>query len=346
MNSSRLRAKKTRNLIVFIFGILLIESIRRTQLCPSREMKPTWFGCSLTETELPVQGEMTKAVVDQSSASPTHSTTNQKPLSAAAKRGLSNVHIVFFGDSVTRYQYLSLVYYAYKDTWYPDRQGQDLVNEHTFNNWNSFYNYSTLIFDGKLKCDCFHPESTEYNRIVENRYYQDRQNNLYLTFIQKFGNLAAQGYLKHDSAFNDDTPPYTRHSKMDPVIWTHDWVETIRQHIAKLKPKPDYIVLNAGLWVNNFNDRSYLQAIRQALDDSHIIGIYRTTTRPRTSSDPNLSFSDKLACEVFQYCLDITGYTASLDPSHYWDPNHFYSHVNTKLNEMFLDFLSDIRHEK
>ena len=265
--------------------------------------------------------------------------------SSWSRKLLSDVNIAFMGDSITRYQYLSLVHYAHTGSWPEERVNHDISNEKTFHSWNDFYNYSTSLFDTKLKCDCFHPENTFYEQIVENRYYRDTTKNLYLTFIQKFGDIHAKGYLNARDVYNATIPPYTNYTNQ-ALAWEYNWVETIRDHIAKLHPKPDYLVLNAGLWANHFHNFSELQTIRQALDDANIVGIFRTTTRGSKYFNASLSGSDQLACQVFQYCLDITAYTASLHQTYYernyWDANHFAAHVNKKLNEMFLHFLTNL----
>ena len=265
---------------------------------------------------------------------------------STSKHRLSNINLAFLGDSVTRYQYLSLVYFVHTGVWFKDREKLNIVNEWAFDDWNHFFNYSTVIFDNQLKCDCYRPPHYIRNMHLayENRYYADPTNNVYLTFIQKWGHVDARGHLDPKVVYDEGTSAYSLElsSNAEP-LWVFNWTELIRNHIAKLHPKPNYLILNAGLWKNNFHDIAHLQNIRQALEDVNIVGIYKTTSRQRDDRNPSPFENDLKACQVFQYCFEITNFTGSLTKDSYWDRTHLLADANRKLNEMLLEFLTHVQ---
>jgi hypothetical protein len=137
--------------------------------------------------------------------------------------------------------------------------------------------------------------------------------------------------------------------------WAGDWEYVIRSHLALLRPKPRYVVFNAGLWGHDFDNNYTLPSIRRALDDHGMIGIYKTThfvlganvTATRTSTDGYyeypLSPYEATACQLLHYCWDLswTGRYVN-DSSVYVDGKHFGTTVNSKLASELLDLLRNI----
>ena len=303
---------------------------------------------------------------------------------------LSNLNLAFIGDSLTRYQYLSLVYYAHTGLWLSSDRPKiidtnyghltspqpHLLNAQTFPSWNHFFHHSTWIFDDRLVCDCFRTNRWHHDvdGACENRYYADPARNIYLTFLQTWGDhdTIFRGYRDPTLAVPRNYPPNHQAMNMSPFSldrisgqnqWVYDWTGIIRNHLAKLHPKPDYLIINAGLRNNKFQNISLLQEIRQALDDVNIKGIFQTTPRLRppmsssttksqsttlvgnshpTGTLSNVKERDQVACHLFHYCFNITNITAILNHSDYYDTFHFYPHVYTLWNTNFLNFLDGL----
>ena len=95
---------------------------------------------------------------------------SQKPLS-----------IAFVGDSVTRYQYLSLVAYLKTGDWVDD--DPIMWEKLHAGGWRNFYNYSHHFLSPYEACDCYRPDKLRPIRIYENRYYREGRHRVY--YLQK-----------------------------------------------------------------------------------------------------------------------------------------------------------------
>ena len=70
-------------------------------------------------------------------------------------------HLVFVGDSVTRYQYLSLISFLDRGRWEEEEEEKEgkarsiTYKEGWGETWNDFYNQSSAAFMGREACDCY-----------------------------------------------------------------------------------------------------------------------------------------------------------------------------------------------
>jgi hypothetical protein len=230
----------------------------------------------------------------------------------------------------------------------------NLVMENTFPGWNDFFQYSSTYFNGPNNslCDCSRQDfvtragkSKIYmNTMVENRYYYDPCQNNSITFFGKFGPLPFRGHWQPNAI------PFTTLSSNVPdpksrFLWSYtSWSDMIQQYLAVLVPKPEFVVINAGLWTSHGLNESVLSNIRQALDEVGMIGIYKTTTKDAADVNGTLMDHDDAGCRILHYCLNLN-WTAPLSRQHYWDAGgrHFRSHVNTRFNDEMLDIIKMIR---
>ncbi|CAB9507687.1 expressed unknown protein [Seminavis robusta] len=286
------------------------------------------------------------------SASLRGSAGNRQPSSGT----ISDLHIAFVGDSVTRYMYLDLVYFLRHNKWVQDNDSPNILNAKQFPSWNDHYNASTLALAPNEECDCFrlNPKNSSHidkEETIENRYYADPERNNYATFIEVFGGYQAHGHLLPEEAYVQH-----RHAmdfdrlQTDPFVWRHDWPGLIRNYLNEMNPKPDYLVFNEGLWIEHeLGDEDVRQSIKDALDDSGIIGIYKTTTLPNINSglakrSAGVVFNrhDDAMCELIGNYLDFS-WTKDLGDEHYWDGVHFKPHVNRGMNMELLDMLQKLK---
>lgn len=112
----------------------------------------------------------------------------------------NGLRLAFIGDSLTRYQVLSLMYYLHNhgQKWQPDSEQPNLVTQKTKaykNDWNIYFNITSHVLgeaSGKHKCDCYRGV-TDPARIFENRYFRDVKGNNYIYFLTKLGRAPSRG---------------------------------------------------------------------------------------------------------------------------------------------------------
>jgi len=259
-----------------------------------------------------------------------------------------NLRITFIGDSLTRFQYISLVYFLKYGRWIDDRETPGLLNRLYFNDWASWVNYSSFVLQPQEHCDCYRKgylnASVDWRITTnENRFYRDDRGN-HVTLLVKFGKYPLNGHWRPKEVFSgpmmlgDDFIPYNFH---------YNWSETIRDFVGQLDPRPDYIVFNAGLHPHDLAEKEVQQSIVQALNDTGINGIYKTTTLPRKSKRSIKKFlnsdhakHDAEMCRLVGHCFNLS-WTFSIRRKHYLDNSHYTSEVNTIMNKQLLRYLQD-----
>jgi hypothetical protein len=280
-----------------------------------------------------------------------------------------NLHIAFIGDSVTRYQYLDFVYYLHTGRWVENTDNPNLVREKDYSGWIYFFNHTNAMFDGKEKCDCWRGNTTRIPppKIFEVRYYADPIRNNYISYFTKFGVLPVIGHWRPEIGFNTSLNPLLLSStenttnttnntnynflrvfeqEWQPPVWSYDWIDIIRYHIKYLQPRPTYLVLNAGLWIHDLDNRTYLEDIQNECHDLNITTIYKTSTSlsaERYDIDVRKRYEphELMACQIFDRCMNLTWTRTIFGPENYWDGTHFQASVNRVFNEQLLEILSN-----
>lgn len=263
-----------------------------------------------------------------------------------------NISMVLVGDSLTRFQYFSLVYFLRHGQWLDPQASPNLIHpstlmggaEESTYEWTPWFQASTNALAPFEKCDCYR-EPTAISGgdwmtevlpyICENRYYYDpvRQNRV--TYIQAYGN--ATTLHGHWTGHQEKAwGPLTRRI---PYLWEGDWMDAIRSHIAALNP--EVLVFNAGIWDHSFGSASFRAAFMEALRDTATTGrrvIWKTTTAGNYG-DYTQQASDAAMCDLLQDCLNVT-WTTTVPQSLYVDYFHFLEPVYRLLNEQLLAHLS------
>jgi len=253
-----------------------------------------------------------------------------------------NLHLAFIGDSVTRYQYVSLVYFLKTGQWWNQDEHPTLLYRVDFASWNEYFLWSNKQLQPEEQCDCARPGGGGYYNINENRYFFDPVRNNSVSINIKFGKATTHGHM---------TAPIDPNATIDvsrqpPYAWeNYGWNQTITEHIAKLVPKPDFLVFNAGLHANRLTNPETQQSILDALAATNIIGIYKTTTRSM-NLDRKKGFSrgrhDKSLCgKVFPDCMDLGWVGDLIGPDYYHDDVHLKSAGNTLMNLQLLAYLRE-----
>jgi hypothetical protein len=253
-----------------------------------------------------------------------------------------NLHIAFIGDSLTRYMYLSLANYFRWGVFECDNYTPSIVREKDHGTWHNFYLYTKEKLSPYEQCDCWKREGLR-EPWCENRYYWDPILNNSLTMIAKAGSFPTIGHLNGTDVLLEhgiDSGDFKE------VLWNYgeNWADIITHHLAKLPQKPDYIIFNAGIWPNHGLESEIMQdAILQALEETSIVGIYKTTTRGVGGQGHLHDAHDANLCRKADYCLDLS-WTAQVPAALYWDSYHFLSSVYNQMNVQLLDLLYRIKY--
>lgn len=252
-----------------------------------------------------------------------------------------NLNIVFMGDSLTRYQYLDLVYFlSHNGTWPSPDDTPNLVLEHTHKNgWLQFFNFTNSALRPYEQCDCFRLHSTI--KAVENRYFYDPQRNNSVTYLQKFGAhpfksswKVADVHQEHELA---QVPPASVHSGAD-------WADTIRDFVCHMSPKPSLFIFNAGIWADHDLGNVEMQhEIVQALKECQIVSMYKTTTKMQDQLNQTWDEYERQLCNLTDYCMDLR-WTALVPDEHYWDAKHFREPIYSMMNVQLLSLITSHEH--
>jgi hypothetical protein len=115
----------------------------------------------------------------------------------AARRCLAGRHVMFVGDSVTRYQFLGfaqMLEHAAHVAWDPPSE-----HDNRFGTWENFFRATTERLGPHGACDCFRPGNDEPQALLSepdgnevwgvlgNRYYRHPAARLEATFIEALG---------------------------------------------------------------------------------------------------------------------------------------------------------------
>ena len=164
---------------------------------------------------------------------------------------LGKEHFVFIGDSTLRYAYLELIDQHHHQV---ERLApSELIHEKYHKNWTSFFQYSTDYFDGAMTCDCQRSEVFNLGTEIENRQYTSPHDGSRYTYLQLYGDNQAHGRSSADTMDEAVISDPLDDQANTPKVWGYmgeDMDKLILEYVAKLKPRPTAIIMNAGLWPN------------------------------------------------------------------------------------------------
>ena len=258
---------------------------------------------------------------------------------AAKGRWLS---IALIGDSVTRYQYLSLVTYANGGRYIPDDSRPNPMMEKTFRSWKEFYEYTNKQLQPHELCDCNRPQKWNLESVYENRYYFDPQANLSITYIQAFGDSNIHGHFDaesvHDGSRHMRDIYEPQSTQVLPPKWTFDW-EGVFSYVARIQPAPTHVILNEGLWANSFGDAEFrLKVVAAAKREGFVVVWKSTNFKKQRWQERKVVEADAAMCELADVCLNLN-WTCEVEANYYWDNNHFYPTIYHAINEHMMSLL-------
>ena len=230
---------------------------------------------------------------------------------------LRDTTVVFIGDSLTRYQYLNLVYFLRNGKWAPPAQHVpnrgilSMEGEFDFpGGWTEFYEASNARLGGHEICDC-NRQGINWDVAVENRYYYDPLHNFRVVHLQWFGDNLSSGHSlkalnvscqierfkrrKGSQQVAEDVSSLCRQSHCTPGRCgpPFDWTATPPTGFLPLLEElgPDFVIFNVGHWEwwrdsdKLFSMRTFLKSARQRLPAARLF--WKQTT-------PSVTFGDEV----------------------------------------------------
>ena len=277
-----------------------------------------------------------------------------------AKRG---EHIVFMGDSITRYQWLALATSFHRGYELPgaprhpnmrhgrcdpnarargartltqclagaDSEFPSSVIEREWRHWMQFFNGTNERLLPSGRCDCHRTYARPVgSKTVENRYYWTDDGALNLTFINVLslempvvGNWAPFAPLDEPHLREAVHPTFAPH-------WSRNWTAAIEDVVRQLRPPPTVLILNTGLWQELPTD-AYARELRAAAERAAPRVIWKTTTRMRKGGPTRWMRTDLRARRVFAELYDSAYLTRHAAFSDFWDPRHFLPRVYNRV---------------
>jgi len=259
--------------------------------------------------------------------------------------------IQLIGDSVTRYQYLNLVYFLATGNWTSD-PSQPNECEAQYSSWNEFYSVTNERMQGHEICDCSrNPGET----IIENRYFQMEE--LLVTYRQLFS--PSYPILAHNTTLLNISSCATHCQQafcapgqcgpatadnMSFAITPGSLSALINAHTAR------DVFINAGIWWNSYGRNTvedFAEIWKNELarvKPSHRVH-WKMTTATQLAWGPEYGFVDSMVADghlfsVFDtYALTFPLFEQGLLAEAMWDVFHFFPPIYVGLNQALLGYL-------
>jgi hypothetical protein len=292
-----------------------------------------------------------------------------------------NINIAFLGDSVTRFAYISLVYYLHTGKWIDPKWSREPCNPGEAiscpnDKWKIFNEKVSALMGEHEFCDCFRGE-------YDSRYFYDSERNNRVSFFMRGGHAPEVPFRgRVDSSrvwknFTSRTGLPFGFKGGDPA-WEHlEWHEMIREELGRMDPPPENLVLNAGLWRNKFQSSDVRKRVIDAAKDVGIKKVFWRTSKfceldnvrnvdqlserlaylrsfpiasyqiegfDKGNNVTRLKEGDQIADKVACQsfdCINIS-FTSRVHPDYLYDWRHFREPVNRLISEETLDVLGNL----
>ena len=271
-------------------------------------------------------------IIDDSVFSPSH-----------AAETLANQHIIMVGDSLMRYQYLSLVYAIKFGVRLVDSYSQNFVREKTWSNWPEFYAMTNKMLRPEEFCDCWKSEHFDYSQLIENRFFEDKEKGIKIDFMF-FNGAFLQGHWNSTADSDMLRMPLSEHI---PVSWRTDLPRSLNSFLKNRVDKEAYsvLVLNAGHHKHFFDNRSYCLKIASRASKHFSKVIWKTTSyiipggRPKEEPGQTGFSHDNIMCSIPTVtCLDLS-WAKNVTAEYFTDFLHYTAPVYNMINAQMVDLL-------
>jgi hypothetical protein len=256
-------------------------------------------------------------------------------------KSLEGQRILMVGDSLMRFQYLSLVTMLHTGVFAEHVSGSINASEifrSTYLPWMDFYNRTTTLLVPNELCDCYRVENIEaevwklYGNTKEDRFYHDSTRNVSIWYIQYFGD----SFPLYGDWIPESTAGVFKHKQ-----WRFDNITEFLQGWNKnLVNAPTTLVLNAGFHVNRYRHQSHRDAVATAARNNFPRVIWKTTNYVQAELLGNRSSTvdDEMCAYEGIECMNL-GWTKYLTRSDFKDTKHFMPPVYTDINIQFIELM-------
>jgi hypothetical protein len=231
-----------------------------------------------------------------------------------------DAHIVMIGDSITRYQYLDLVYrlhfcsgakggsvrkntsagtcrppdsLVFVDNWRHLKVKNGKKTRTVPPDFMNFFASSTKLFNGSMTCDCSRAREKfpqVVHSMIENRSYRHPTRKLYVSYLQLVGSHTMMARAALDSRSEITGLPnnavVSLVNRMTDKFFYHgiSLLTFATEFAPRISPKPTHFVINSGNWYSGDLAPTIPQVIRALHRISGLV-VFRATAQSSLSSD-------------------------------------------------------------
>ena len=263
-------------------------------------------------------------------------------LPSNAVKKLANKHVVMIGDSLMRYQYLSLVYAIKFGVKLTDSQDKNFVRESTWSGWPEFYAMTNKALRPEEYCDCYKSKEFDYSKLIENRFFEDKEKKIKINFMFLNG-VSTQGHWRNS---NDSNMLRMPQSEFMPATWRNNLPDTLDTFVKPLVDKNSHsvLILNAGHHKHFFDNRTYAAQVSQAAKyftqvvwktTSFIMPLVRPALKPGETWYPH----DRVMCsQPAVTCFNLS-WSKNVSSEHFTDFLHYTAPVYNLINAQMVDLI-------
>jgi hypothetical protein len=360
-------------LVVISFCILVGSEVARIAgIIDHSTLRPNFVG-SLARTTSNTTGRHASPILESTEASRHDSVESDALFSSVlelVQPRPSNLSIVFVGDSVSRYQYLSLAYFLKHGRWPDPREYPTVVYCHSYHHprlqeldWAEFFFQTNRRLHPHEICDC----QRYANFQLERRYFYDPDRNNTVVYINLNGNEPTDtklpGYYfgsfdpvqilsNFSLMLESSAPPRRVFRQKRMVAWQYpSWQDVLRHHVGALNMpglKGPTVFLNAGLHPHNLRPGDFGNLTIDSEPRMRVV--WKTTTYSRrvvadttdtTESERDarnvMDDNDRRFCRDMD-CLDVS-WTHRVGRRFFFDQIHYREPVYRILNEQVMEYV-------
>lgn len=241
---------------------------------------------------------------------------------------LNNQNIVMIGDSLMRYQYLSLANLVHTNSFVSPSERPNLLIHHSYKSREVAYMAASELLAPNEFSECFWG-------VYENHYYRNKERNFSLSYITYSGlEHSPKGVWMPTDAERFPSTTKLVFQNTTPA-WGYSSVEEVfTEVLTKLDPRPTTVVLNTGQGKNDRHERGQEEAVLTAARKNFDRVIWKTTNYDQNHQAGNSAHDHPCSYPGIE-CLN-QDWTKFLSPEHYTDRLHFTPEIYSDINTQFI----------
>lgn len=279
---------------------------------------------------------------------------------------LENQHLIFIGDSLSRFQYISLVFALRRSIEISNNENPNPCIKHQHKDWLTFFKTIQDNLYPEEYCDCYRIDDNGFRFSSENRYYKHQIGNnkfIQVSYLQMLGYFPMSG--RYSKLNNNSYTFENLHVRMNDTgfLWQGRVFDIFHEIITPLEPT--IIIINAGHWAHDFNELHILNRLIQRFHEYSnqtnipLKYIWRTTSyavngdgsHAYSKKDIDVNYTsrirhtkdetDLVVCQSgLIHCLNVS-WTKSLWAENYIDNVHFLPSIYHLFNSQLMRYLQE-----